>query len=498
MKHLIIFLNFCRSRLDNPVYQQFSKEVADRRGMTMLFLPRPLEERELLHEVADLRRKEKQHLSDVTFHICADFERNDEGEAAAQTVRLIRRLFHSDDKHHYHCLGYFLLPHLKECNEKQIKTVWTNLATTNNAITEYTEFLLYNRIYLYHDASQQSLAEFLYESIHSGISIDMAPKIEHLSDSDHADFPPIFATFNATGITYPEEYVRLYLHRQYVSILLKYSLPSNNECSIETCNEEAKRILSFIPIDNKRICLQEEMFLNAEGERAQSWKPVETFWKECVERESQGLNDIPREDWLNKIRQRLDVMYKSRFRDTGVEYFFQLQSKKSNTYLQVMEAIIEQEFNRTIQNKPYTPEAQKNILRSIVNLLQQKVIELQKEKETTLRTVSELESNLDAINEKWGSMNFISRFMKKDGAILQTYLDTVTPLFIARSFVPGCEFAIKLLNELIPTILGLTDKCDLWRKIFDDALAKKRRAMPTRHSYWANSANSRSKRHLRN
>ncbi len=470
MKHLIIFLNFCRSRIGNPVFQQFSKDVSDRRNVTMLFLPRPLEERELLHEVADLRRKEKLQLSDVTFHICADFERANEGDAAAQTVRLIRRLFPTDENHQYKCLAYCLLPNLKECNEKQIKTVWNNLASTNNAITEYTEFLLYNQVYLYHDSTQQSLAEFLYETIHSDIRIEETIPQPEVSDQNRTDFPPIFATFNATGITYPENSVLQYLQRKYVNILLQYSLPALNECSIETCNDDAKRILSFIPISNDRLCLQAEMFLNTD-ERQQSWKTVQAFWIESVEHESQGMNDIPHEDWLSKIRQRLEVLYKSRFRDSGVDYFFQLQSKKSGAYLQVLEAIISQEFHRTIQNNPYTPETQKNILRSVVNLLQQKVLELQKEQETTNNEIQQLEKELIHINEKWAGMNFFARIMKKDDAIFQLFLNHITQLFVKRTYIPGCDFAIKLLNELIPTVLGLADRCDQHRKILDDAIA---------------------------
>ena len=475
MKHLIIFLNFCRSRIGNPVFQQFSQDVADRRDVTMLFLPRPLEERELLHEVADLRRKEKQHLSDVTFHICADFERPDEAKLAAQTVRLIRRLFPSDEEHKYHCLAYFLLPDLKESSEKQVKTVWNNLADTNNAITDYTDFLLYNRIYLYQDASQQSLGEFLYETIHFGVG---ASALENqLPDGPTPDFPPVFATFNATGITYPEENVRQYLQRQYVSVLLKYSLPEYNEWSIETCNEEAKRILSFIPINNERICLQSDMFLNLDGNRQQTWKPAETFWKESVERESQGLNDIPHDEWLAKIRQRLEVLYKSRFRDSGVDYFFQLQSKKSSTYLQVLEAIISQEFNRTIESNAYTPEAQKNILRSLVNLLQLKVIELQKEREQAVEAIKNIEYQLESIQEKWNGINFFARFMKKDDAILKEYLEQIGELFIHKTYIPGCDFATKLLNELIPTILAMTDKCDYYRKVLDEAISLSEKAV---------------------
>lgn len=466
MKHLVIFLNYCRSRLDNPVYRIFSKEAPSRRVTTLLFLPRPLEERELMHEVADLRRKEKEPLSDVTFHICADFERADEGECVSQTIRMIKRLFPSDDNHHYSCYAYALLPNVNECNEKQIKSVWNNLATVNNATTEYSEFRLIDRIFLYTDVSQSSLADFLFETIHSKINI---PSPEGLSD-DKTEWPPVFATFNAAGITYPEHNVREFLRRKYANTLLLYSQNENNPTNIELCNEEACRILSFIPIQTMRLCLQEEMFLNTDNDHQSNWKPVESFWKSTCETQSQGMNDIPHDEWLNKIRQRLDVIYQSRFRDIGVEYFFQLQGKKTNNYVQILQSIITQEFNRTVQNRPYTPEAQKTILRAVVNILQQKVLELQTLLNETENAIRKCEKDIDAVVEKWNGLSIFSRLMKKDDAILSAYTEAMAAYLNKKTLHPGILFAIKLLNELIPTVLAQVDKVDESRKVLDDAI----------------------------
>ena len=465
MKHLVIFLNYCRSRLDNPVYRAFSKEAPNRRCTTLLFLPRPLEERELLHEVADLRRKEKEELSDVTFHICADFERVDEGDCVTQTIRMIRRFFPSDSAHRYSCFAYAQLPELVSSDEKLVKTVWNNLAAVNNATTEYTEFRLIDRIFLYCEPTQHSLGEFLFERIHSGITLE---EPEGLKD-DKTEWPPVFATFNAAGITYPEASVRNYLHRKYVSSLMLCSQNEMNPTSIEVCNQEAKRILSFIPIQNSRLCLQEESFINTD-ERQTVWKPVATFWKSTTDVQSQGMNDIPHEEWLNKIRQRLDVIYQSRFRDIGVEYFFQLQGKKTSNYVQILESIISQEFNTTLQNHPYTPETQKLILRAIINILQQKVLELQTLQSDTENAIRSSERQIKEVTEKWDGLSIFSRLMKKDNAILTSYTEVMTTYLIQKTLLPGTVFAIKLLNELIPTVQAMVDKADESRKILDDAI----------------------------
>ena len=485
MKHLIIFLNYCRSRLDNPVYRIFSKEIPSRRNTTLLFLPRPLEERELLHEVSDLRRKEKsESLSDVSFHICADFERQDEGECLSQTIRLIKRLFPADEAHLYKCFAYVQLPpEISSCSEKQVKSIWNNLANINNASTEYSDFSLIDKVYLYSDQTQHSLGDFLFETIHSDIKIselcgsyatdncgsDTNSNGGDQPSSDKGEWPPIFATFNATGITYPEKDVREYLHRKYVCALLQCSLNDVNPVSTEVCNNEAKRIISFIPIQNSRICLQEDSFI-ATDEHQTNWKPVESFWKNAADIESQGMNDIPHDEWLNKIRQRLDVIYQSRFRDIGVEYFFQLQAKKTSSYVQILQSIINQEFISTIQNHPYTPEAQKTIVRSIINILQQKVLELQQLQAETESAIRQSESLIAGTVEKWDGLSLFSRLMKKDASVLASYTEQIGTYFTQKTLLFGQMFAIKLLNELIPMVSALSDKADEMRKTLDSAI----------------------------
>lgn len=468
MKHLIIFLNYCRSRLENPVYRQFSKCPADRRDVTLLFLPRPLEERELLHEVADLRRKEKGTLSDVTFHICANFDRERDGESLATIVRMIRRLFVADAQHCYRCLAYAFLPDVGQCPESQTKTVWNNLVVTNNAAAEYVDFRLIDRVYLYHDASQCALAEFLHETICAGIDIGQE---EPITAPTRSDWPPIFATFSTAGVTYPEAEVRDYLRKLYVAALLRCSLPEANPTSIETCNDEARRILSYIPIQNARLCLQEEMFLNMADAPSPQWKPVEEFWRECTASQSQGMNDIPHRDWPMKIRERVEATYQTRFRDVGVESFFASQAKKTSTYVEILQAIIGQEFLRMAQSHPYSPETQKTIVRAIVNLLQQKVLELQSLADERTTSLAVTETTLANISSRWSSMKFFARIMKRDDAILTEFTQQLAVLYTRRTQLQGFQFAVKLLNELIPSVQALQDRIETARKVLDEALA---------------------------
>lgn len=199
MKHLVIFLNYCKSRLDHPVYRQFTNEAPSQRRTTLLFQNRPLEERELLHEVADLRKKEKQP-SDICFHLCSGLDRPTDGENIVQTLKMIRRLFPAKEGYRYPSYVYSQLPGMEDCPSAQKRIIWDNLACLNNAVASYSGFLLTNGIFLYNDPSQQSLAEYLFNIIQTEI---LPIRDIPLPEAD-TEWPPIFATFNAAGVNYPE------------------------------------------------------------------------------------------------------------------------------------------------------------------------------------------------------------------------------------------------------------------------------------------------------
>lgn len=477
LKHLVIFLNYCQSRLDNPVYRLFATESLYRRNATLLFLPKPLDERELLHEVAELRKKQKT-LDDITFHVCANMNRPQEGDSIVNTLTLIRRLFQSDVEHHYPTFVYGQMPNLTESDDETRKMVWRNLVVVNNAVSDHIECRLLTNVYLYNDSTQKSLAEFIFFISHSDISFDklsvrMPVRQGELFDDsslDSIDFPPIFGGFNTSSVNYPEQEIRSHLHNYFLYSALRYSLPEVNETKIEACNIETQKILSFIPIQTQRLCLQEEMFLNVNEDDTTQWTRVDAFWKENVEMQFHGLSDYPREDWFSKIRQRVDSLYQGRFRDIGVDYFFKLESKRTVDYCNILQTIISEEFDRTVRSNSFSPEAQKTIVRGIVNVLQQKAIEIQNVKTETVAAVNKIEQELNELKDKWSSLNIFNRLMGKDSIVLEKYKESLERLMVNKSLVPGCDFAIKLLNELIPAISAILERCDDFQRIFNEAI----------------------------
>ena len=477
MKHIVIFLNYTQSRLDNLVFRQFAAESLYRRNSSLLFLSKSLEERELRHEVSELRKKQDGN-EDVTFHVCARLVRSREGESVVNTLMLIRRLFQADVSNHYPVFVYGEMPALDEADDAVRKSVWHNLVVINNAVADHLECRLLTNVYLYNEAAQKSLAEFIFSISHADISFDrlssrMPVKQRDLFVSDEkssVDFPPIFGGFNTASLSYPEYDLRVHLHHYFLYSALRYSLPEVNKTNIEVCNAEAQRILSFIPLQTQRLCLQEEMFLNLNCDDKTQWQRAEQFWEENVRTQMLGLSEYPREEWLVKIRQRVDMLYRSRFRDIGVEYFFSLENKKMSDYCNVLKTIIVQEYERTIENSIFTPDSHKTIVRAIVNVLQQKVIEIQNLKAETLEAAQHSELDLNDIKNRWRGLNFINRLMGKDTQVLEAYRETLTRLMIKKTLLMGCDFAIRMLNELIPAISSMIERSEEIQRLFNDAL----------------------------
>lgn len=482
MKHLVIFLNYYQSRLDNPVYRLFATESLYRRNAALLFLTKPLDERELLHEVALLRNKNTTS-EDITFHVCANLIRVDEGKSIEQTLRLIRKFFSADFDHHYPAFVYGQMPNLDEVSEENRKIVWRNLVDLNKAVSDHIDCRLLSTVFLYTDNTQNSLAEYIFNISHSNIPFDKlscrlpVKQIELFSTEDNdedgfsVDFPPIFGGFNTLGLNYPEQETRSFLHHFYINCVLKQSKVYYNETKGDLCNNIVQKILSNIPIDTSRICLQEDMFIRLNPEDNTQWQTVKSFWNETVEMQLHGLSDFPKEDWLLKIRQRTDTLYQGRFREIGTDYFFKLESKKTSQYSKILSTIISEVFSQEMQNYPFTPEAQKTIVRGIINVLQLKVIEIQNLKNEKKKLVDEIEVELMDIKDQWNGLNIFSRMMGKDAQILAKYREALTRLYIEKSMIPGCDFADKLLNEFIPEISSLLERCDNFQNLFDDAIA---------------------------
>ena len=466
MKHLVIFLNHCSSRFDDPVYCIFFNSRYDRQNISLLVLPHLLDEKELVHEVAILRKKEKEPPSDVTFHLIVRFDQPNRSEELRRAACLIRKRFPPDDLHRYHCLVYAYYPDPKTCDNKLNSIIWSNLANISNTTLLYKFFSIFKHIFLYHDASHETLAQFLFASIKN----DDLTGDTSVSLRKNDKWPAIFATFSTTSVTYPEEDILVYLRKCYVKALLQCSLPEHNPTSAETCAQQASQVLSVIPMHNERVCLIEERFIDLDPDRPERWVPAHDFWLDYAQKQTEGLYDINHKDWLDKIREDMEFIFKNQFRNVGVEQFYALQSRKSEAYVQMLQPLIVERFINICKRYPYTPQTQKTIFSAIVNHLRQKVVELQQLEADTRREIDRIESELQAMTKQWQGINFLSRMMKKDKTMLDNYAQLIAQLFTLRTLLQGCPFAIRLFNGLIPSLFGFQYIIDHSRVVLDDAI----------------------------
>lgn len=463
MKHLIIFLNYCQSRIQNPVYRQFSMAPLANRNTTLLFLSKPLDERELMYEVSMLRRKDEVP-SPVTFHICATLDRSDIGLMVAQTLTLIRRQFADSPM-----LAYCLMPDLKKCTDEERNAAWKSLVTINNTVTDYQDISFLRTCFLYTDASQHSLAHFLYDyTQYQDVQDTIAAQAK--IDEEKNDFPSFFSTFNANALSYPDDDIRFHLHQQYLNALLAYSQPDVNAVSMEACHDHALSIISALPLSLEQICLQESQFINLTPDAEKIWDEPAAYWANAIELARLGIKDMPREDWLREYQTRLDVLYQRRFREVGVEYFFSFEQKNINDYNNVLLAGIRQQLTDTMLSNPYPPETQKDIVRAIVNQLQQRVLQVEQAMQQANLQITQLKTALSDAMHKWDHMGLFDRMRGKDTELLKNYEETIQKYYQLRVVIPGCQFATKLLNELIPQISALSEGCDHLTAICREAL----------------------------
>lgn len=472
MKHLIIFLNYCQSRIQNPVYRQFATTSLVSRNATLLFLSKQLEERELLHEVNELRRKEE-NPSDISFHICATLDHVDVGSMIVQTLTLIRKNFAVSENYAYHNFCYCQLPDLNHCSDKERNGAWKSLASINNAVTDYLDIQLLQTCFLYTDAAQVSLSQFLF-------NVTQNPVIEqkiYIPLGDTCDFPPVFATFNATGISYPDDEVRYHLHQAYLNALLTLTQVKDNPVEMEVCNQEADSILAQVPLSNMRVCLQEEMFINLNPDSDQTWDVPSNYWQQSIDLSCQGMNDLPREEWFRQMRNRVEVLFQSRFRELGVEFFFNLEFKKTADYNRILLAIISDGLHKTMLQSPYPPSVLKDIVHAIVNRLQQKVLEINQILLQSQQQVKSIQAELDALTNQWNNLGLIDRLRGKNQVLLSQYKALLQNFFEQRTLIPGCTFANKLLNELIPQVAALSDGSDRLTACCYDAILATQRSL---------------------
>lgn len=473
MKHLVAFLGYTQSRVLHPVYRQFVQAPISRRNTQLLFQSRPLEERELLHEVNELRKREVGPC-EVSFHLCATLDTPNMGQQIVQTITLIKRLF--DCSSYVYCL----LPDLDKCSEDQRKAAWKSLVALNNLITDYPNVQLMSHCFLYHDATQISLARFLYSITQQPESLEELGRSGFISklvslkrdnSSYIPEFPAIFSTFNAAGITYPEDEIRYYLHQNYLSLLLAKSRPKTNPISMEQCNIHVQDILSSLPINEEQISLCSESFLTLPDEATRIWPKVEEYWSSSLQKALNDLEDLPKEIWLNQIKNTLQSLFENRFRDMGVNYYYAKEKKRTDSYATILLSLVRNGLRQIMMQNPYPPETSQDIIRSIVNQLQQQSFGINQSLTECKTETEQLKVQLASSAEEWDKMGFFDRLRGRDKASFELYKEHILRYYVQLTKLNGYQFACKLLDELIPQVSSLADSATSQGLLCEGALA---------------------------
>lgn len=462
VKHLIAFLGYSQSRIQHPVYRQFVQAPLARRNATLLFQSRPLEERELVHEINELRRREGVQHCELMFHICASLTDPNMGQQIVQTVTLIHKL--------YDCPSYVycLLPDLATCTDEQRKTAWKCLASINNGVTDYPHLRLISQCFVYTDATQKSLARFLYQLTNEPEALDFIERYRYMGKlvtrrnmqdvSYVPEFPGFMATFNATGINYPDEEIRYYIHQSYLNALLQLSRPQSNPIDMERCNEHVNALLGNLPLSNEELTLSADHFIElSQDARHKPWTRVADYWQLQLDNAIKDLEDRPHDEWLNVLKRSLEVCYQTKYRELGVDLFYANQKKLTSKYCAIVLEQLRLGLRQIMQHNPYPPETSQDIVRSLVNRLQQSSMSLNMQLSEGKEELKRIENKLNDLQKEWEAMGFFDRMRGKDKGLVGSYADELKHYYQRRNELHGADFGVKLLNELIPQISALPD-----------------------------------------
>jgi hypothetical protein len=477
VKHLIIFLGYSQPRIQHPVYRQFVQTSLIRRHAMLLFLARPLEERELVHEINELKRREGMPC-ELCFHVCASLDDPTMGQQIMQTITMIRRLY---DRPSY---VYCLLPELNTCTVEQKNTAWKCLVSINNGITDYPDVHLLSHCFLYHDASQVSLAHFLFDITQENEAFDTIERYGYFNKLHRpktaetvyeVEFPAIFSSFNVTGMSYPENEIRYYMHQCYLNALLGLSRPSANPISMELCNEHVQQLLSPLPLTEERTDLTGESFISLNRQDDTTWLPAEDYWNQAVERVVEELQDKPREEWCWQLDSYLNTYYQTRYRDMGVEFFYRQEKKKTADYCRVLLNSLKEGIQQIMLQTTYPPETGEDIVRSIVNHLQLLTLHFNRQHTDISRILDEDEKQIDELMHRWERFGFFDRMRGKDKNLFEEFRRLITQHYIRRVKLQGADFAIKLLNEFTPQVSALSGHFENLARICQEAFENTRR-----------------------
>jgi uncharacterized coiled-coil protein SlyX len=486
MKHLIIFLGYSQSRLDHPVYRQFTQSALYPKEVILQFLPSRLDERDLLHQIHALQKGKGQSVSDITFHLCANLHGAGDGENLLQAVRIIRRqaCLQPDGEHHYPLFVYGLMPQADRCKPQVKQNVWRNLAQLNQASVRYHDCPWVQCIYLYHDETQRSLSDFLYYTISSGLTLaDLLPGEDAATDypaepesglfqseASPVVCAPVFGSFNSFGVSYPEDRVRQYLRWVHLREVLKCADIAHNEVSTSDCVRLAEELARFVPTDLMNIALNDaEVHLVGSGD---SSADLRQQIEQVIELQRDNLKDLRRTEWAEYLAKNLANLYETRLLPGGVEYYFSSREQRCSEYSSAIGEQLAQEFDRTVCDHRLPTDAMRPVVRALVNRLQQRALDLEHQIAEQQRAATAAEHYLAQLCEAWESSTLLSRLTGKDQKVWERYRTALADLYHAKTLVCGCRFALALLNEVIVNTAALDDRCVRVRQVLTEAAAQ--------------------------
>jgi hypothetical protein len=457
MKHLIIFFNYDRSRLDNPVYRRFALSSHFHHEVILLFLPGRLDERELLRQVRELRTHSQEQCP-ITFHLCMQLTGNSDGETVVDAVRIIRKmtLHEGDTAGQFPLYIYARMPAPDSLRPKQKQTVWKNLTVLNRECVNYRDTTWIDCIYLYNDPTQLALSNFLYTLVQLQISpSELLGYVEPSASDGQQMYAPVFGSFGIFERVYPEEALRSYLRAQHVSMTLRCAQTEFNPCTTEDCIRWAQEIVK--PTQNATVKGGENDLKGIERELHNRMEAVDS-----------ELREMRRQDWTEYIAKDLEVYYQSKAFRMGAEFYFTQLEAQSDEISTIRAHELEERFDRVLCDHALPISEWRTLLRAVVNELQQKVLEHTQRQSDDRNAMTQREETLKELGQTWLDSSLFDRWRGKDMRTLERYKAVAAAQCLDRIRQLSLRFTLRVLNEVIVKVSAIDERCVHIRQLTDE------------------------------
>ena len=297
----------------------------------------------------------------------------------------------------------------------------------------------------------------------------------------------VFKAFGIKRIINPESEICEYLTYTMARQAL-YQFKFNNWQEDKGYCDEPKnvdcRAMIYDEAFLERACLTDEHLMLSKGildtEIAAKWKTISDDWGTFVPKLAQAAWQNNEAQALMELTRLCNQRYDSKFREMGVQRFFELKERSKNDIAAEIRKKIEKEFFDQWLSGKQAMSVITNEMSILLEYIDEKLNDLDEKKSKKAKKLADLQDRKKMIEAEWSHTGFISAAFGKKKNLYQEYTTNLQVLFTLRTELDALEFAKRLLaqvkvqmGELDATIKDINERFSQSVKIASEQIASR-------------------------